>query len=279
MDKAQYDALGIHWPVTLVSPDEAAGLYERYCDFQSEAKKCRGREAFIKPHLLSTWLDGIVRHPMILEAVEAAIGPDILLWESDFFVKAAGKGTYVGWHQDSPYWDLSTNKVASVWLALTPSTGDMGPLTVIPGSHRDGQIGRLNIEGSPHDAYSEGERSAKEGNLVSFEHNLDGLIDETKAIEIELEPGQFSIHHVDLVHGGQPNRSGRDRIGFVMRFISGDTYCRAGLDSATLIRGPAPSPEHFVLEPRPETDFCEKALSALEAALSYPSGFGDKPLK
>lgn len=279
MDKARYEALGIHWPVTLFAPHEAAGLYVRYCSFQAEAKARRGREVFIKPHLLSTWLDSVVRHPIVLEAVEAAIGPDILLWESDFFVKAAGKGTYVGWHQDSPYWDLSTNKVVSVWLALTPSKGDRGPLTVIPGSHRNGQIGRLNIDGSPHDAYSEGERSAKDGNLVSFEHDLDGLIDESSAIEIELEPGQFSIHHVDLVHGGQPNRSENDRIGFVMRFISGDTYCRAGQDSATLIQGAMPSPEHFVLEPRPRKDFSEEALSALETALSHPSGFGDKPLK
>lgn len=279
MDKAQYEATGIHWPVTLFSSDEASGLYERYCAFQSEVKARRGREAFIKPHLVSTWLDGIVRHPVVLEAVEAAIGPDILLWESDFFVKAAGKGTYVGWHQDSPYWDLSSSEVVSVWLALTPSRGDMGPLIVIPESHRNGQIGHLNIEGSPHDAYSEGEHTAKDGNLVSFEHNLEGLIDESQAVEVELEPGQFSIHHVDLVHGGQPNRSPKDRVGFVMRYISGDTYCRAGRDSATLIRGRPPSREHFVLEPRPETDFSDEALSALETALSYPSGFGDKPLK
>ncbi len=279
MDRTRYQADGICWPMTLFSGAAADELYDRYLRFQAESKMRRGREAYIKPHLVSTWLDGIVRHPLILEAVEAAIGPDILLWESDFFVKAAGKGTYVGWHQDSPYWDLSTSKVVSVWLALTPSKGDMGPLVVIPGSHRAGQIGRLNIEGSPHDAYSEGERTAKEGNLVSFEHDLEGLIDESKAVEVELEPGQFSIHHVDLVHGGQPNLSGRDRVGFVMRFISGDSYCRAGLDSATLIRGQAPSAEHFRLEPSPERDFSEEALAALEIALSYPSGFGDKPLK
>ena len=279
MDKTQYEAKGIHWPVTLFAADEAAGLYDRYIAFQAELKARRGREAFIKPHLVSSWLDNIVRHPVILAEVEAAIGPDILLWESDFFVKAAGKGTYVGWHQDSPYWDLSTNKVVSVWLAFTPSRGEMGPLVVIPGSHREGQIGRLNIEGSPHDAYSEGDRTAEEGNLVSFEHDLEGLIDESEAIEVELEPGQFSVHHVDLVHGGQPNRSAQDRIGFVMRFISGDTFCRAGQDSATLIRGQTPPTEHFVLEPRPSADFSKEALSALETALSYPSGFGDKPLK
>ncbi|WP_282607612.1 phytanoyl-CoA dioxygenase family protein [Pelagibius sp. Alg239-R121] len=279
MDKALYDATGIHWPVQLYEPDEAAKLYDRYCSFQTEVKARRGREAFIKPHLVSTWLDGIVRHPVVVAAVEAAIGPDILLWESDFFVKAAGKGTYVGWHQDSPYWDLSTNEVVSVWLALTASKGEMGPLVVLPGSHSDGQIGRLDIEGSPHDAYSDGERTADAGNLVSFEHKLDGLIDETTAIEVELEPGYFSVHHVDLVHGGQPNRSSCDRVGFVMRFISSNTYCRAGRDSATLISGRAPASEHFVLEPRPSADYTREGLAALEAALAYPSGFGDKPLK
>ena len=31
-----------------------------------------------KSHLLFTWLDGLIRHPAILDAVEGVIGPDIL---------------------------------------------------------------------------------------------------------------------------------------------------------------------------------------------------------
>ena len=34
-----------------------------------------------KSHLLFTWLDGLIRHPAILDAVEGVIGPDILCSE------------------------------------------------------------------------------------------------------------------------------------------------------------------------------------------------------
>lgn len=279
MDRATYRKDGICWPLRLFEPDRAGALHGRYLEFQAEMARHRGRETFIKPHLVATWLDAIVHHPTVLGAVEAAIGPDILLWSSDFFVKAAGKGTYVGWHQDSPYWQLSSDKVASVWLALTPSTSEMGALVVLPGSHAGGRIGRLNIAGSPHDAYARGERSADDGNMVSFEHDLGRAVDETKAVEVTLAPGEFSIHHVDLVHGGRANRSGSDRVGFVMRFISADTYCLAGRDSALAVKGAAPPPDRFELEPRPRADFDAAGLAALDRALAYPSGFGDKPLK
>ena len=40
-----------------------------------------------KSHLLFTWLNDLVRHPRILDAVEDVIGPNILCWGSSFFIK------------------------------------------------------------------------------------------------------------------------------------------------------------------------------------------------
>jgi hypothetical protein len=37
-----------------------------------------------KPHLLFPWIDRLIRHPRILDAVESVIGPDILCWGSHF---------------------------------------------------------------------------------------------------------------------------------------------------------------------------------------------------
>ena len=53
-----------------------------------------------KSHLLFTWLDGLIRHPAILDAVEGVIGPDILCWSSTFFIKEARDPGFVSWHQD-----------------------------------------------------------------------------------------------------------------------------------------------------------------------------------
>ena len=132
---------GIDWPVRAIAEPEAAVLYQRFLDFRQYAKKARGRETHIKPHLISTLLDSIVHHPVVVDAVEQAIGPDIVLWSSDIASKEAGKGTYVPWHQDTPYWNLSSHEVVTVWLALTPAKVYNGAMQVILGTHKAGGWG------------------------------------------------------------------------------------------------------------------------------------------
>ena len=72
-----------------------------------------------KPHLLFPWADALVRHPVLLDAVESVIGPDILCWGSQFFSKEAHDPAYVSWHQDGTYWGLSSPDVVTAWVALT----------------------------------------------------------------------------------------------------------------------------------------------------------------
>ena len=67
-----------------------------------------------KTHLLFTWADELVHHPRILDAVEDAIGPDILCWTSTFFIKEKKSPGFVSWHQDSTYWGLDPADVIGV---------------------------------------------------------------------------------------------------------------------------------------------------------------------
>jgi len=52
----------------------------------------------VKTHLLFTWADRIVHHPAILDAVEDVIGPNILCWNTNFFIKEAASPGFVSWH-------------------------------------------------------------------------------------------------------------------------------------------------------------------------------------
>ena len=270
---------GIFFPLTLIDGKPADRLIDHYQDFQKKVSKIRGRELYIKPHLVSTWLDGIVFNRQIIDVVEAAIVYDIVLWSSDFFVKTAGKGTWVSWHQDLPYWNLNTSNVVSVWLALTPSIKRSGSMKVILGSHLDGELGTIkDIEGDVLAETGSGNRKSKPGNLLSHEQALDVEINEDDAIDIELRPWQYSIHHGNIIHGGRPILADYDRVGFVMRFISGKTFCKSGIDSAMLIQGNVHHNE-FILENRPQTNFGSLEMEHLRQALVYPSGFGDKSLK
>lgn len=269
---------GIEWPIRAIPEPEASGLYQQFLTFNQQATQIRGRETHIKPHLISTLLDSIVHHPVIVDAVEQAIGPDIVLWSSDIANKEAGKGTYVPWHQDTPYWNLSSHNVVTVWLALTPAKVYNGAMQVIPGTHTAGALGKVDIEGDPHEAYKEGKRTAAEGNIFAYNHDMHEPVDESLAVSVELEPGEFSLHNIQLLHGGGPNESGADRVGFAMRFMAADTYCLSGKDSVTYIRGKQ-NHEHFIYEPRPKIDCAPEAMAALQEALQYPSGFGDRKVQ
>ncbi len=269
---------GLVWPVRVYGEGKAERLLPMYEAFQDEMLRRRGRQAFIKTHLVSTWLDEIVHNDTVLDTVEAIIGPDILIWTSDLIVKEAGKGKYVGWHQDLPYYELSTNKAVSAWLALTPSTRVSGCMRVLPGTHVKGTIGKLNCDDNLWEAYAKGHRASRANNLISFEHVPDDEVDDARAQDVELQPGEMSVHHCQVIHGGSPNTADYDRIGFVMRFISADTYCHGGRDTAMLLRGRYRG-EHFDLEPRPKADFHPDAMRAYDTALAGPGGFGDRPLK
>ena len=74
-----------------------------------------------------------------------------------------------------------------------------------------------------------------------------------RAVTIELQPGEMSLHHVRLVHGSPPNTSQERRIGFAIRYIPASVRQLNGEDSATLVRG-TDRHHHFALEARPERD-------------------------
>ena len=81
------------------------------------------------------------------------------------------------------------------------------------------------------------------------------------AVDVVLEPGEASIHHVRLVHGSGPNRAKTRRIGLAVRYLP--THVRQlneGNDSATLVRG-RDDFGHFAHETAPSADFHPDAIA------------------
>ena len=248
------------------------GYLDRYEAFQKQSNALRGKDTYIKPHLVSAWVDGIARLPAILDVVEQVLGPDFVLWTSDWNVKRAGTGDYVPWHQDSPYWNLSTDEVVTVWIAIGDVTTANGAMEVVLGSHAQGRIGKINADGNIYEAYETGQRKTDDDCMFPFAH----LTDEhgRAAVPVELKSGEFSIHDINIVHGGGPNKSGAHRIGLGLRYISANTRYLGNVDSVTAIRGDCER-DYFVLEPSPDGEWTEAGLAAYNAAIPYPSGFGE----
>lgn len=199
-----------------------------------------------KPHLIFTWLDRTIRHPAVLDAVEDILGPNLLVWASSFFIKDAHDPSYVSWHQDSTYWGLSEPDVVTAWIALSESSVEAGAMRVVPGTHTE-QV-----------AHSD---TFAEHNLLTRGQEIAVDVDEDKAVDVVLQPGEMSIHHVRLFHGSPPNRSDDRRIGFAIRYVP--TYVRqvnGPKDYAMLVRG-VDEYGHFQLESPPKSDLHPDALA------------------
>jgi non-heme Fe2+,alpha-ketoglutarate-dependent halogenase len=198
-----------------------------------------------KSHLLFPAMAELVRHPRILDAVESILGPDLLCWTTTFFIKEARDSGFVSWHQDATYWGLSEPEVVTAWVALTPSHHENGCVKVVPGTHKK-QVAHLDTHHS--------------NNLLTRGQEVAVTVDENQAVEMPLEPGQFSLHHTLLFHSSEPNPSPLRRIGLAIRYIPTRIKQTAGIrDGATLVRG-VDSFGHFDHEQAPVSDLDNDAV-------------------
>jgi ectoine hydroxylase-related dioxygenase (phytanoyl-CoA dioxygenase family) len=238
---------GFYSPVRVMSAADAQGFRAALEAHEAKLGEPLQSNMRHKTHLLFTWADALVHHPKVLDAVEDAIGPDILCWTTTFFIKEANSPGFVSWHQDSTYWGLDPDEVITAWVAFTEVNEANGYMQVIPGSHKIDQL--------PHvDTFHK-------DNLLSRGQEIAVEVDVNKAVGLAMHAGEMSLHHIKLVHGSAANRTGDRRIGLAIRYIP--TYVRQTKvrDSAMLVRG-VDKYHHFDDEPRPVADLDEAALAA-----------------
>lgn len=161
-------------------------------------------ERMTEPHQRDPYWLGMCQNPEVLDAVEAVLGPDLVLLMSHLIVKPPTDGMAVHWHQDNTYWPtVNGPDIATVWLALDDVDLDNGCMTVMAGSHR----GRPELEMIP----TEG------GDLLNLTVETDAEAVE-RAVPVELRAGDLSVHDSFLVHSSAPNTSTRRRAGYTMRY-------------------------------------------------------------
>ena len=243
---------GFHFPVRVLTDAEVRRFRGALEAYEAEAGGPISGNARHKVHLLFTWAAELVRHPRVLDAVEDLLGPDILCWTTNFFIKEPRTPDYVSWHQDATYWGLDPDDVVTAWVALSDAPVESGAMEFIPGSHRMGQL--------PHaDTFHE-------HNLLSRGQEIAVEVDADKAVEVPLRAGEMSLHHVKLAHYSGPNTTDKRRIGLAIRYIPPHVHQLKVRDSATLVRG-RDTGRHYELEPAPRADRDEAALAAHRAAM------------
>ena len=150
------------------------------------------------------------RHPPILDMVEQVLGLDLVLWITRILCKPAGKGREVPWHQDGEYWPMRPLATCSAWIAIDPVSTRNGCMRFIPGSHKQQELYRHH-------------QTARENLVLNLELDQDQF-DESKAVNVELEAGQISLHDVRMIHGSLANTSGERRAALIMRYMPATSH-------------------------------------------------------
>jgi hypothetical protein len=257
---SQYESDGYVFPVPVLESAEVASLRAKLEAFEAKQGGRLTPSQRGKSFLLFEWLDALIRDPRVLDPVEQLIGPDILCWNTIFWIKDVGSRSFISWHQDTTYWGLSSRNVVTAWLALAPASVQAGCMKVMPGTHRGDVL--------PHEDTFDGDNMLSRGQTI-----LDG-VDETRAVHMPLAAGEMSLHDYRLAHGSGPNLSDDRRIGVSMHFMPPDTrQVVGGWDTAALVRG-RDRGGHFELTPRPRFDmdpdcvaFHQRASKAMHEVL------------
>ena len=242
-------------PLPAFSPQQALAYRRRLEESEARFGPLQVGKLGSKSHLVFTWVDEIARHPSVLDAVESLIGPDILIYTLTMWLKNARDDAYVGWHQDASYFGLEPLEQVTAWVALSESSPESGCVQVIPGSHLHGL--------KHHSAPQTGRKSMLPRSQSITNANA---VDESKAVDQPLKPGEFSLHHTLLIHGSCPNRSSDRRLGIGISYIPARArFTGSTRLTAMLVRGIDHG--NFDAEPRPQADCDVAALAFHEATL------------
>ena len=201
---AAFERDGVRFPISVLDDAELTGVrgeVDKLADAHGGVLK-----RFDRSHLFFRWAYELALHPRVVGAAAEVLGDDVVVWGSLILSKPPHDPGFVAWHQDGAYAGfLGDAPAVSAWIALSDSTIESGCMRVVPGSHRE-KLAHAN-------------RHAPE-NLLSHGQEIAAEVDERDAVDVQLRPGEMSLHHVDIVHGSNPNRSSWARTGFIVRYTT-----------------------------------------------------------
>mmetsp|Transcript_8351 Transcript_8351/g.22629 ORF Transcript_8351/g.22629 Transcript_8351/m.22629 type:complete len:379 (-) Transcript_8351:21-1157(-) len=209
-----YELDGFVAPLHALGPEEVATALAGFKRFESEhlGKVCQGSAHYMN-HVWMPWLRDLAMHPRILDAVtEIFCTQNVYLYNSQMLSRAPGKSQQtamgVGWHKDADSHFCRLSPVdrrhwVTVFVALSMCDRDHGCLRARPTQRC-------------------------------------GIVD-PEIVDLELLPGEFSVHGPSTIHTGGLNCTADTRYCVALRYIRAstrDTHAEMlGRDMALLVSG------------------------------------------
>ena len=152
--------------------------------------------------------------PIAATAGHLARATSIRLFHDRLLIKPTGgaEAASIGWHVDRAYWySCTSDQMLTAWVPFVDIEVDMGPLTVLRGSHR-----------------------WDETPLMATAHrtDMDTLWAEASCgpaavgVPLLMRRGQVSFHHCRIVHGSLPNIGSVNRAALAFHLQTGDNMHR-----------------------------------------------------
>lgn len=220
---------GFLFPLDALPTGEATELATQVQQHLEESERMGGVLSALaagpKIHVLQPWAERLVRHPSLLRIARAMLGPDLLVWSTNIFVKRPGQQVNYAWHQDALTYELDRGDRGAlrIWVALTDTSAENGTLRYAAGTHREGVFRHRR---APADTATQ----------VGDEAEVD--VSGFSLHDVVLSAGQCSLHDMLVVHGSGGNRTDRPRIAFAVDYLSTRVRPLGDLpDSAMLVSG------------------------------------------
>lgn len=139
----------------------------------------------------------------VLAAVTALLGCPVRQRLDQVFLKPGGSGVGTSWHQDNGYFKEFQGAEASrglgMWIAIHDATVANGTMHVLPAVHEQ-VLAHVRDGGSDHHV------------------TCAAVVDETRAVPIELPAGGVLFFNYGVPHRTGPNTTERPRAGLALHF-------------------------------------------------------------
>jgi ectoine hydroxylase len=190
----------------LFAPDEIALLSDAIVNDPAIAKntyvredsKGAATELALWNHPGDDVFGAVARGRRIVDSMEKLLGGEVYHWHSKLTMKRPKVGGAWDWHQDYGYWYRNhclAPLLASVFIAVDPSTRENGCLEVLKGSHLLGRLDHGTVGGQMGADMERVEQAMK-----VLEH-----------VHVEQEPGDALFFHSNLLHTSGQNKSEKSR--------------------------------------------------------------------
>ena len=145
----------------------------------------------------------------IVDIAEDLLGPNVCYHHSKLNYKWCKGGEEIKWHQDIQYWPHTDYSPLTIGIYLEDVDDEMGPMGVVPKSHKGPLFDLRDDAGKWLGAIRESELAQAHIESADF---LTG------------PAGSVTVHNCCSIHGSLPNNSPRPRPLLLQTYAAGDSF-------------------------------------------------------